>query len=323
MLTDEARIKIFAGDGGNGIVSFRREKFVPKGGPDGGDGGCGGDVYLVCDEAVHTLSDFARKKEFKAIRGENGKSRKRFGSDGVDLELKVPPGTLVKENEKTIIDFTKVGEKILIAKGGRGGWGNVHFATATHQTPKEFKPGAPGQKRELKLELKIIADIGLVGQPNCGKSTLLAHLTNARPKIADYPFTTLEPNLGVAKIHERELIIADIPGLIEGASKGRGLGDKFLKHIERTVVLVIILDISSESPVADYNIVNKELSLWSQKLLRKKQIIVLNKCDLMPKKESTKIAQKLSKELKKPVFTISAVSGEGLKELLEELISKP
>lgn len=320
LLTDFAKIHIKAGNGGNGSASFRREKYVPKGGPDGGDGGNGGDIYLVCDDNAHTLSDFARQREFKAQRGEDGAAKKRHGGDGNDLELKVPAGTTVTEQGKILFDFTKVGEKLLIAKGGKGGWGNTHFATATHQTPTDFNFGTYGEEKNLELELKIIADVGLVGLPNAGKSTLLSHLTNARPKIGAYPFTTLEPSLGVAKLRDQEIIIADIPGLIEGASKGKGLGDKFLRHIERTKDLIYLLDISSESPKKDYEVLKNELKSWDESLLKKKEIIVLNKADLMPEKEAQKIAKKISKDTKKDIILISAVSGAGIKDLLEKLI---
>ncbi len=319
MLTDEAKIFIKAGKGGDGAVSFRREKYVPKGGPDGGDGGDGGDVYLICSNNTHTLTDYARKKEWQAENGENGRPKKQTGKGGEDLELPVPPGTLVKIENSTTYDFTEVGKKLLIAKGGHGGWGNIHFATAVHQTPYIAKKGTLGEEKALSLELKLIADVGLIGLPNAGKSTLLASVSNARPKIADYPFTTLEPNLGVAKYHDKEFVIADIPGLIAGASKGRGLGVKFLKHIERTITLIHIIDINSNDIVHDYRTIRDELVAWSKSLASKKEIIVLNKADTMPKAESRKIAKKISKELKKPVVVISAVSKIGIMELLKEL----
>ncbi len=271
MLTDEATIKIIAGKGGDGLVSFRHEKYVPKGGPDGGDGGDGGDIFVICDDNTHTLSEFARKKEWRAEDGVKGKPKRQKGGQGQDLELRVPRGTVMKIDEKIIHDFTKIGERVLIAKGGRGGWGNVHFATATRQSPAFAKKGEPGETKTLKLELKLIADVGLIGLPNSGKSTLLARISNARPKIADYPFTTLEPNLGVVRCHEKQFVVADIPGLIEGASKGKGLGDKFLRHTERTNVLVHLIDINKEHIVQDYETIRQELALWSEKLLRKKR----------------------------------------------------
>lgn len=320
MLTDYAKIRVKAGDGGNGVISFRREKYVPKGGPDGGDGGKGGDVMLFCDGNAHTLSLFARQKEFKAERGEDGRAKLQTGKNGEDLILRVPPGTLISENGKIVKDFTTQGEEILIVKGGRGGWGNDHFKSATAQSPLIAKNGAPGQEKELVLELKLLADVGLIGLPNAGKSTFLSHISNARPKIAAYPFTTLEPNLGVANIHDKEVIFADIPGLISGASKGKGLGDKFLRHIERTTALVHLIDINSTDPKKDYEDIRNELKAWNPELLKKKEIIALNKVDTIQVIDAKKIAKKLSKDIKKDVFLISAVSGKGLKELLEKLI---
>ncbi len=324
MLTDEAKIKVKAGDGGNGVISFRHEKYAPKGGPDGGDGGDGGDVIISCDANAHTLSDFARKKIFEAERGKDGFKKKQTGAAGVDLVLKVPPGTIVKDENGILHDFTKSEEKILVARGGRGGWGNVHFATAVHQSPFIAKKGTLGEEKILTLELKLLADVGLIGLPNSGKSTLLSRISNARPKIASYPFTTLEPNLGVVKIHDKELIFADIPGLIEGASKGKGLGDKFLRHIERTTVLVHLIDINSNNLVKDYRDIRNELKEWNPDLLKKKEIIALNKADTIQEIDAKKIMKKFSKDIsaqgRKEVFIISAVSGSGIKELLEKLI---
>lgn len=326
-MTDEAIIKIKAGKGGDGMMSFHREKYVPKGGPDGGDGGKGGDIYFLCVGDAHTLSDYARKKEWKAQNGENGRTKKQTGKNGEDLFLRVPPGTIIKnirevsqkEDENVIYDFQKVGEQIQIVRGGRGGWGNTHFATATRQSPLFAKSGEPGQEQTLRLELKLIADVGLVGLPNSGKSTLLSRISNARPKIANYPFTTLEPNLGVAKYRDNEFVVADIPGLIEGASEGRGLGDKFLRHIERTNIIVHLIDINSLDLVKDYKTIREELKKWSNKLVEKKEIIVINKADTMPEEEVSKISKELSQKIKKPVLVISAVSGKGINELLEKL----
>lgn len=320
MLTDEAKIIVKAGDGGNGSVSFRREKYVPKGGPDGGDGGDGGAVFVICDDNTHTLSSYACKKRFEAQRGQNGLPKKKHGKNGQDLFLPVPPGTTMKIGDEITHDFIKKGDQLQVARGGRGGWGNVHFATATSQSPTFAKEGTPGQKKEIQLELKLLADVGLVGLPNSGKSTLLSRISNARPKIANYPFTTLEPNLGVAKVHDKEVIVADIPGLIEGASKGKGLGDKFLRHVERTQKLVFILDINSTDLAADYNVVYDELKAWNSDLLKEEEIVVLNKADTLTEQEANKIAQKLSKDIKQPVLIISAVSGAGIKELLEKLV---
>jgi len=327
MLTDEATIKIKAGKGGDGAVSFRREKYVPKGGPDGGDGGDGGDIFLVCNPNVQTLTNYARKKEWLAKSGENGRSKRQTGKDGEDLELIVPPGTVVEEKqegdksegERIIHDFIKEGDRLLIARGGRGGWGNTHFASATSQSPFFAKKGTQGEEKLLKLELKLIADVGIIGLPNSGKSTLLSRISNAKPKIADYPFTTLEPNLGVANFHGKELIFADIPGLITGASEGKGLGDKFLRHIERTKKLIHLIDINSSNLIEDYRIIRKELEQWSENLLRKEEIIVLNKIDTMLPKDSKKVAKEFSKKIDKPVSAISAVSGQDINKLLNLL----
>lgn len=321
MFTDEATIKVSAGKGGDGLISFRREKFVPKGGPDGGDGGDGGDVYFIADNNLHALADFARKKEWQAENGANGKSKRQKGKDGHDLELRVPMGTIIRNEEKVIHDFKKVGELILLAKGGRGGWGNIHFATAVHQSPAFAKRGEPGEALELKLELKLIADVGLVGLPNSGKSTLLSRISNARPKIADYPFTTLEPNLGVVRHHDQQIIAADIPGLIEGASQGKGLGDKFLRHIERTKIIVHLIDINSSNLTKDYQTIRKELEAWSPALLKKEEIVVLSKIDTILGKAAEKIGDIFSKEIKQNVLLISAVSGEGIEQLLNKLLT--
>src|SRR3990167_9493678 len=320
-MTDEAIIKIRAGDGGNGLVSFRRERFVPKGGPDGGDGGKGGDVYFICDNNVHTLSDFARKKEWQAESGEHGKTKRQRGKNGQDLILPLPPGTIVTERDQksVLCDFKKIGEKVVIVRGGLGGWGNVHFKSATSQSPAFAKKGEPGEEKTLHIELKLIADAGLIGLPNSGKSTLLARISNAHPKIADYPFTTLEPNLGVAKISGKEFVISDIPGLIEGASSGKGLGDKFLRHIERTDVLIHLIDINSQNLIGDYQTIRAELQIWNPLLCKKKEIVILSKADTLPEKEAQKIAKDLSGKIKKEVFIISAVSGKGLEEFLEKL----
>ena len=255
-----------------------------------------------------------------AQAGQNGRPKKQTGANGEDLILKVPPGTLTKRENGESHDFKVVGEKILIAHGGKGGWGNTHFATATSQSPLYAKKGTPGEEKILVLELKLLADVGIIGLPNSGKSTLLARISNAKPKIADYPFTTLEPNLGVAKVNNKELIFADIPGLIEGASKGKGLGDKFLRHIERTKVIVHMIDINSKDPEKDYGIVRKELREWSPRLLEKKEIVVLNKADTLLPEEAEKIAKNISKKINKNVLIISAVSGKNIKELLDKLI---
>lgn len=320
MITDEAEIHIRAGKGGDGAVSFRREKFVPRGGPDGGDGGQGGDVWIETSDNVHTLSEFARKKDWSAENGRNGESKKKQGKDGEDLELKVAVGTIVQFEGKILHDFTKLGDRLLLARGGRGGWGNHHFATATRQAPAFAKKGETGEEKELKLELKLIADVGLIGLPNSGKSTLLSRISNARPKIADYPFTTLEPNLGVVRIGNNELIFADIPGLIEGASRGKGLGDKFLRHIERTKILVHLIDINSDHLKKDYETIHQELKDWNEELLKKEEIVVLTKGDTLDEKSAKMIAEIFSGEIKKPVLLISAVSGQGIDKFLEGLL---
>ena len=339
MFTDEVIIKIKAGKGGDGLVSFWREKFVPKGGPDGGDGGDGGDIIFKVDERVNTLSFFNTRKQFKAEDGEKGKKARCRGKNGRDLILRVPPGTIVYQilnskietlnkskiqdsKFKKVADLTKDGQKMVIARGGRGGWGNVHFATATHQTPKEAKPGQPGEEKILKLELQLIADVGIIGLPNSGKSTLLSRISAARPKIAEYPFTTLEPNLGVVRLGEDfSFVVADIPGLIKGASKGKGLGDKFLRHIKRTRLLVHLIDITSSDLVRDYKTIRSELKLFDPTLISKKEIIVLNKIDLLGEKKP--FIPFVLKKLK-PLM-ISAVSGKGIKTLLYEIkrILKP
>lgn len=314
-MIDEVVIKVQAGKGGDGLVSFRREKYVPRGGPDGGDGGRGGDIIFICSSSVNTLSQFARVKSFKAEDGEPGRRAKRTGKDASDLILKLPPGTIIREKIgekwKTLADLKKEEEQVLICRGGRGGWGNYHFATSTHQTPREANPGVFGQKKTLKLELKLIADIGIIGLPNCGKSTLLARLSSAHPKIADYPFTTLEPNLGVVN----GLVFADIPGLIEGASKGKGLGDQFLHHIERTKILVHLIDVTNEDLEKSYQIIRKELADFSPKFLRKKEIIVLNKIDVLPDWQNI---HKRFIKIHKPL-AISAVSGLGLPQFLTKI----
>lgn len=320
MFTDEAKIYLKAGNGGDGRVSFRREKYVPKGGPDGGDGGNGGDVYLVCQDTVHTLSDFARKKSFKAEDGEDGRQKKQHGKNGKRLELKVPRGTLVKEGARVVYDFVKIGDELRVARGGNGGWGNCHFSTSVNQTPMIAKKGQPGEERVLNLELKLIADVGLIGLPNAGKSMLLSVISHAKPKVAAYPFTTLEPILGVVKIHEDELIVADIPGLISGASAGKGLGDKFLRHVERTHKLVHLISLENEDPASDYKIIRYELSEWNPELAKKEEIVVLTKADIVTEEEAEKKAKELKKKIKKEVLIISAATGSGVKELLEKLV---
>ncbi len=321
MFTDRAHIYVKSGKGGAGCSSFLREKFRPMGGPDGGDGGKGGNVYIVGRKKLNSLAFFRHQRKFYAQNGEPGKGKCQFGRDGEDLYIEVPCGTLVinSQTEELLYDIVEPDKAILLARGGLGGKGNVHFATARKQSPTYAQKGLPGEEFEINLELKLIADIGLVGMPNAGKSTLLKALTRANPKIAAYPFTTLAPNLGVLKIYDKEFVIADIPGLIEGASQGVGLGDDFLRHVERTKYLMHIIDVSgfSGDPLVNYEVIMQELKLYSAKLAAKKQIIVLNKIDVP---ESAEYIKKIKKELKKKnIFEISAVTGAGKDQLLQEI----
>ena len=324
---DQAKIYVKAGDGGAGCISFRREKYVPKGGPDGGDGGDGGDVILVADSQIHTLYDFYHQVHFRAENGKPGMGKKKKGRDGEDLILKVPVGTVVKDAETGEIlgDLIRPGQTLVVARGGKGGRGNAHFATPIRQAPRIAEPGTPGEERWLILELKLIADVGLVGFPNVGKSTLLSRISAAKPKIADYPFTTLEPNLGVVKLFDGDtFIVADIPGLIEGAHKGIGLGHEFLKHIERTRILLYMLDISKEKEVIkDYQILKNELKLFNPKLLEKEYFIALNKIDLMPNPEKIRDIVKLfEKKDYEKIYPISAVTGQGVIDLIYAMWNK-
>jgi GTP-binding protein len=322
MFVDEAQIWVKAGDGGNGCVSFRREKFVPKGGPDGGDGGRGGHVYFQAVDNLDTLLDFAGKHHWRAQNGGHGQGSNKHGSDGRDLVIRVPPGTLIYDTDLDLLlkDLSAVGMQALVCRGGKGGKGNKAFASATHQTPREFEHGKPGQERNLRLELKLIADVGLVGLPNAGKSTLISRCSAARPKIASYPFTTLEPVLGIVELSDyRRFVMADIPGLIEGASQGAGLGHDFLKHIERTTILVHILDImpmDGSDPVENYHTIRNELARHSEALAQKEEVIVCNKTDLDSVGE---IVPDLAKRLGKDVCPVSAATGQGVRELNELL----
>ena len=325
MFTDYAKIIIKSGDGGNGAVSFRREKYVAAGGPDGGDGGRGGSVYFVVDPDSNTLVDFRFKKKFKAENGNNGEGARRYGRSGADLYVKVPIGTIVKDAEtgKIIADLSEPNQKELILPGGRGGKGNCHFATSTRQAPRFSQDGEKGIEKEVILELKLLADVGLIGFPNVGKSTFLSRTTSATPKIADYHFTTLEPNLGVVKTASGDsFVIADIPGIIEGASTGTGLGLQFLRHIERTRLLLHVIDVSGiegRIPVEDFKIINDELKNYSEKLSKRKQIIVANKIDSMQDESLYNDLEKLAKEKGLEIYKISAVTGEGLQELLKHV----
>ena len=322
MFIDRAQIWIKAGDGGHGCVSFRRERFIPKGGPDGGDGGRGGDVYFEAVEDLDTLLDFAGKHHWQARNGQSGSGNNKHGSDGDDLIIKVPPGTLIYDTDLDLMlkDMNEAGLKVCVCKSGKGGKGNKAFATSINQTPRYAEPGKKGQERNIRLELKLIADVGLVGMPNAGKSTLISRCSAARPKIADYPFTTIEPVLGIVELSDfRRFVMADIPGIIEGASKGTGLGHDFLKHIERTTIIVHILDImptDGSDPVENYKTIRNELEQYSKALAQKQEIIVANKIDLDP---DGKIVKKLKKKLKQEIHPISAVTGSGTKELSELL----
>ncbi len=325
MFVDYAKIIIKSGDGGNGAATFRREKYVAAGGPDGGDGGRGGDVYFEVDPNANTLIDFRFTKKFKAENGQNGSGGHKFGKSGQDIIVKVPVGTIVKDAEsgKVIVDMSKEGQKELILKGGRGGKGNSHFATSTRQAPRFAIDGEPGKEKEIILELKLLADVGLVGFPNVGKSTILSRVTKATPKIADYHFTTIDPNLGVVKTeHGDSFVLADIPGIIEGASEGVGLGIQFLRHVERTRLLLHVLDVAGtegRNPVDDFNKINEELKKYSEKLATRKQIIVANKIDSMQDDENYKALDKLAKENDMEIYKISAVTGEGLNELFNHV----
>jgi GTP-binding protein len=317
---DEVEIFVKAGKGGDGCVAFRREKFVPKGGPWGGDGGKGGDVILRAVRNKKTLIDFYFQKHFFAENGENGSSNNKKGKDGEDLIIEVPCGTVVKEikngEEKVIADLVNEGDTVIVAKGGKAGLGNTHFKSPTNQAPRIATKGEEGEEKIIKLELKLIADVGIIGYPNSGKSTLLSKISKARPKIADYPFTTIEPNLGVVDAGDfRSFVVADIPGLIEGASKGKGLGIKFLKHIERTKILVHLIDMSENDIINRYENLRNELRNYSSKLIEKKEIVVGNKIDL---EESKKNIEK-AKEYFKDIIFISALKGDGIKDLLERI----
>lgn len=325
MFIDEAKIHIKAGDGGNGCLSFRREKFIPKGGPDGGDGGKGGNVYFETVKNLDTLMDFAGKHHWHAQNGRPGEGSNKHGADGEDLIIKVPPGTLIYDVDLDLLlkDLDSVGMKVCVCRGGKGGKGNKAFATATNQTPRYAESGKKGQERNIRLELKLIADAGLVGMPNAGKSTLISRCSAAKPKIADYPFTTIEPVLGIVELSGfRRFVMADIPGLIEGAHGGAGLGFEFLKHIERTRIIVHILDImpiDGCNPVENYKTIRNELTQYSKELAKKKEIIVANKIDLDP---NGKIVKDLKKKLKKEIHPVSAVAGAGIKDLIELIWQK-
>lgn len=324
MLVDSAVIEVQSGKGGDGRVAFRREKYINKGGPNGGDGGNGGSVYLVAVAGIDTLLDFSGRHHWAAQDGEMGGPKQKHGANGEDLYIRVPPGTLIYDNQtgELLGDLDEAGKTLLVAQGGRGGFGNEHFKSPTNQTPTTASPGEPGESREIRMELKLIADIGLIGLPNAGKSTLLSRITAARPKIASYPFTTLEPNLGIVELStDRRMVVADIPGLIEGAHTGKGLGIAFLRHVERTRLLVHLLELEpadGSDPIKNYHTIRQELAGYSEELARKPQIICLSKMDLLPGEHDTQTAIELIRqELKIPVLAISAASGKGIPELLE------
>jgi GTP-binding protein len=330
MFVDEVDIHVSAGSGGRGCLAFRREKRVPRGGPSGGDGGHGGSVYVVASVHTNTLINYRFHPEFAAERGVHGQGSNRTGHRGADLELPVPVGTLVYEKTgdaseplRLLGDLTEADQRVLVARGGRGGLGNAHFATATNRAPRKVQPGEPGEEKDLRLELKLLADVGLVGFPNAGKSTFISRVSAARPKIADYPFTTLTPNLGVVHLDgDRSFVIADVPGLIEGAHRGLGLGHQFLRHLERTRVLVHIVDVSGASgrtPAADLDAVRRELELFRPELAAKPQLVAANKMDAAPPEDEVAALRARARALGLPFFRISAVSGAGIPGLLEAM----
>ena len=313
-------MQVAAGTGGSGASSFRREKFVPKGGPDGGDGGKGGSVYLKADPNLATLLDYRYHPRWIAERGQHGKGKNMTGKSADDIYLPVPPGTLVRDADTGAVigEMVEPGATLLVAKGGRGGRGNQHFATPTHQSPREWEPGEDGQERRLELVLKLIADVGLLGEPNAGKSTLLTVISAARPKVADYPFTTLEPHLGVVQLSDnRTFVVADIPGIIEGAHEGKGLGLKFLQHVERTRVIAVLVPVDSPDPQATYDLLRNEAAAYSPELAAKPHLVVLTKADLQAPHAARRTP--VRPEAGAPVLTISAVTGQGVPELLETL----
>jgi len=332
-LVDEAEIKVIAGNGGNGCIGFRREKFIPLGGPDGGDGGAGGSVWLVADENVNTLVDFRHQKQFRAQRGENGMGRQAYGKGGEDLVIVVPVGTVVTnvETDEVIGDLVAHGDRLLVAHGGKGGLGNMHFKSSVNRTPRKALPGLPGEERELKLELKLLADVGLLGFPNAGKSTLIRAVSAATPKVADYPFTTLYPNLGVVSVEaHRSFVIADIPGLIEGAADGAGLGAQFLRHLQRTRLLLHLVDIApmeggvdGVSPAEQVRAIERELHKHDPELLAKPRWLVLNKADLLLEEEQQAAAQAIIDELgwKDRWYLVSAIGRDGTFPIMQDVMA--
>ena len=324
---DEAKIEVIAGDGGNGVASFCREKFRPFGGPDGGDGGKGGTIWAVADRNINTLVDYRFSKLHKAKNGENGRGSDCYGKGADDIMLRMPVGTLIiDQNDGEIVaDLTEHGQQVLLAKGGEGGWGNIHFKTSTNRAPRQKTEGKEGERRELRLELKVLADVGLLGMPNAGKSTFISAVSNARPKIADYPFTTLHPNLGMVRVsHEKSFVIADIPGLIEGAAEGAGLGIQFLRHLQRTRLLLHIVDLApfdNVDPVKEAKAIVKELQKYDESLYDKPRWLVLNKLDMVPEGERKKRVKDFVKKFgwKGPAYEISALTRDGCEELVQDI----
>ncbi|MDB2415307.1 GTPase ObgE [Rickettsiales bacterium] len=321
---DEAKIFVKSGHGGNGCMSFRREANLPKGGPDGGNGGRGGSIIARCVHGLNTLIDYRYSQHFKAKRGTNGSGGNRHGAGAAHLILDMPVGTQIfrEDTGQLLVDFTEEGQEIVIAKGGEGGLGNANFKSSTNQAPRKTTPGKPGEDFAVILQLKLLSDVGLVGMPNAGKSTFLSIVSRARPKIADYPFTTLKPQLGVVYIDEKEFVVADIPGLIEGAHEGVGLGIRFLKHVERCGVILHLVDGTGEDPIGAYNIIRNELEKYSQELFNKQEIIALNKIDAMAEEDIKEIHSELEKISKKKVFLLSTVTGKGRDEVLRPLLSE-
>lgn len=326
---DEALISVTAGNGGNGAVSFRREKYIPRGGPNGGDGGRGGSILMVADRNLNTLIDFRYTRIYRAEHGGNGRGADCYGKGGSDLTLRVPVGTVISDatSGDRLADLSEDGASAIIASGGAGGLGNLHFKSSTNRAPRQFTPGEAGETRELKLELKVLADVGLLGMPNAGKSTFIRAISAARPKVADYPFTTLQPNLGVVRVGENQsFVVADIPGLIRGASEGAGLGHRFLKHLQRTRLLLHLIDIapmdSASDPVADAHAIVSELRSYDESLFLKPRWVVLNKIDLIPVDERAEMLSRLSRELNMnvPIYAISAASGEGCQVLVRQIM---
>lgn len=320
---DQAKVYIESGHGGPGSVSFRREKFIEHGGPDGGNGGKGGDVWAECVDGLNTLIDYRYQQHFRAARGGHGMGRQRSGANSDDVVLKVPKGTQIfaEDNETLLADLTEVGQRVLLAKGGDGGFGNEHYKSATNRAPRRNSPGWPGEEKWIWLRLKLIADAGLVGLPNAGKSTFLSRVSRAKPKIADYPFTTLKPQLGVVKANDREFVLADLPGLIEGAAEGAGLGHRFLGHVERCAVILHLLDGTSDDPVRDWKLVRKELKAYGGGLDKKLEIIGLNKIDAIPADELKEKITKLKRSAKRPVLPLSGVTGEGVETVTTQLFA--